>query len=164
MTLGGLFRQDCLGHGQKKFRAPEGVPKYTKKAKCARGVKTHVHGASPPHGTFDSAPQNCVPPKIAQKGRFLAQISVSDQNSKEFLKNLKYFLGSGPIFEKKVCKKKGQKRGQNRVFWFLGLFYPILPYFPSFTIFRAASWVRRLNLGLRAKPRGLKAARRWEGD
>ena len=45
------------------FRAPEGVPKYTKKAKCARGVvKSHVHRVPPypmymaihhhPHGTF----------------------------------------------------------------------------------------------------------------
>ena len=64
---------------------------------------------SPPPGTFDCAPKNGVPPKIAQKGRFLAQISVSDQNSKELLKNLKYFLGYGPIFEKKVCKKRVKK-------------------------------------------------------
>ena len=39
MTPGGLFRQDSdrLGHGKNFFRAPEGVPKYTKKAKSARG-------------------------------------------------------------------------------------------------------------------------------
>ena len=49
---GGLFRQDSdrLGHGQNFFRAPEGVPKYTKKAKCVRGVvvKSHVHRGPPP--------------------------------------------------------------------------------------------------------------------
>ena len=43
----GLFRQDSdrMGHGQNFFRALEGVPKYTKKAKCVWGglVKSHVH-------------------------------------------------------------------------------------------------------------------------
>ena len=39
--------------------------------------------------------------KMAQKGRLLAQNYVVDQNSKDFLENLKYFLGSKPIFEKK---------------------------------------------------------------
>ena len=63
--------------------------------------------------------------KIAQKGLFLGCISVFDQNSKEFLKNLKYFLGYGPIFGKKKCAKKGTKMGQNRGFGFL----PILPHF-----------------------------------
>ena len=55
-----------------------------------------------PPGTLSRPPpRTCTPPKITQKGHFLAQFSVVDQNSKEFLKNLKYFLGSGPIFEKK---------------------------------------------------------------
>ena len=55
---------------------------------------------------LDCAPKNWGSPKIAPKGRFLGPIYVSDQNSKEFLKNLKYFLGFRPIFEKK-CAKKG---------------------------------------------------------
>ena len=40
MTPGGLFRQDSdrLGHGKIFFRAPEGVPKYTKKAKYTKSV------------------------------------------------------------------------------------------------------------------------------
>ena len=106
--------------------------------------------------------------KIAQKGRFLGSISVFVQNSKDFLKNLKYFLGYGPIFEKKFAKK-GSKRGQNKGFLLFTLFYLILPYFPYFTLFRARSWGAAagfgiLNLGLRAKPRGLKAARRRNGD
>ena len=48
LTPSGLFRQDSdrLGHGQNFFRALEGVPKYTKKAKCVGGlVKSHVHRA-----------------------------------------------------------------------------------------------------------------------
>ena len=57
-------------------------------------------------------------------------------------------------FRKKVCKN-GSKTGQNRGFL---AFYPILPYFGPHL------GVRRLNLGLRATPRGLKAARRWDGD
>ena len=62
-----------------------------------------------PPGTFGCSKKlpRC---KIAQKGRFWGQISVFDQNSKEFLKNIKYFLGYGPIFEKK-CAKKGVKNG-----------------------------------------------------
>ena len=81
---------------------------------------------------------------MAQKGRGGGQILVVDHNSKEILKNLKYFLGSGPIFEKKG-QKKGQKRGQNRGFWVLGLFYAILPYFPYFTLFRALFPMKRAN-------------------
>ena len=89
----------------------------------------------PPPGTFGCAPKNWVPPKIAPKGRFLAQISVSDQNSKEFLKNLKYFFRFRADFRKKSVQKKGQKRGQNKGFWLLALFYPILPYFTLFSLF-----------------------------
>ena len=65
---------------------------------------------------------------LAPKGRLWAQISAFDQNSKDFLKNLKYFLGSGSIFEKKNGAQKGPNQG------FLGIF-PVLPYFHYFTLF-----------------------------
>ena len=40
LTPSGLFRQDSdrLGHGKNFFRAPKGVPKYTKKAKYTKSV------------------------------------------------------------------------------------------------------------------------------
>ena len=38
---------------------------------------------------------------MALGGRFLAQNSVLDQNSKYFLEKNKYFLDSEPVFEKK---------------------------------------------------------------
>ena len=106
------FRQDSdrLGHGQNFFRTPEGVPKYTKKAKCVGGVvKSHVHGACTPLGTDLTTLRDPYPPQNGSKRSFFGQNSVLDPNSKEFLKNLKYFLGSELIFEKKVCKKRVKK-------------------------------------------------------
>ena len=103
------------------------------------------------------------PPKNGPKRSFFGQNSVVDPNSKQFLKNLKYFLGSELIFEKKGAKKgqKGVEIGVLTVLPYFTLFHPIfliLPYFGQHL------GVRRLNLGLRAKPRGLKATRRWDGD
>ena len=70
--------------------------------------------------------------------------SVVDQNSKEFLKKFKYFLGSRSIFEKK-CAKKGSKKGSKG---FLA-FGPILPYFHYFTLFRALFPMKRANAAAR---------------
>ena len=61
--------------------------------------------------------------------------------------------------KKKVCKKRGQK-GNTGFFDF----WPCFTHFTHFTYFGPHIGVRGLNLGLRAKPRGLKAARRWDGD
>ena len=80
----------------------------------------------------------------------MGQISVFDQNSKELLKNLKYFLRSGPIFEKSV--QKGGQKGGFGWFGFFSLFDPISPVLPCFGPHLGG---RLLNLGLRAKPRGL---------
>ena len=56
------------------------------------------------------APKNYLSvTKIAQKVRFLVKFQSSSKIRKSFLKNLKYFLGYGPIFEKKVCKKSVKK-------------------------------------------------------
>ena len=114
---------------------------------------------SPPD-TFESAPKTGVWPKMGQKGRFLGPISVFDQNSKEFLKNLKYFLGSGPISEKKWAKKKWAKKGSKQGFLAFGPILPILPHFPCFTLFRPHLGVRRLIWGLRADE-GRAAMGRW---
>ena len=128
----------------------------------AKYMAPHHH--PPPTTHLIVLPKTGGPPKLPKKVVFWAQfLFVSDQNSKEFLKNLKYFLGSGPIFEKKVCKK-GVKRGVKTGvfgFWaYFTLFYPVLP---CFTYFGPHLRVRPLIWGLRAKPRGLKAARRWDG-
>ena len=58
----------------------------------------------------DHPPGPLPPEKRPKKVVFLGQNSVLDPHSKEFLKNLKYFLGSELIFEKK-CAKKGVKIG-----------------------------------------------------
>ena len=87
--------------------------------------------------------------KIAQKGRFFGLNFCLRSKFEIIFEKLKYFLGYGPIFEKKC--EKGQKRVKIGIFGFspyFTLFYPIFPVFPYFGP----------DLGL------LKAARRWDGD
>ena len=115
----------------------------------------YMASSSPPSALLGALKKHLGVTKIAQKGCcFFAQISVFDQNSKEFFKNLKYILSYGPIFEKK-CAKKGSKTGQNVVVVFLA-FYPILPYltlclpyFPCFTLVWATSWSAAAKFGIK---------------
>ena len=101
----------------------------------------YVHGASPPPPPTHLIvlPKTVCRPKLPPKCRFLAPVSVFDQKSKECLKNLKYFLGSGPIFEKSM-QKGGQKGGQNTVFWLLAYFTLCYPISPMFPLFPATYW------------------------
>ena len=52
----------------------------------------------PPRHFLCALPYTPNPPKMDQKGRFLGQNSVFDQNSKELFELLKYFVGFGPFF------------------------------------------------------------------
>ena len=63
-------------------------------------------------------------------------------------------------FRKKVCKKGGQKG----VFGWFGGFFPVLPYFPCFTLFWVTSWGVVTKSGIKGKAARLKAAQRWDGD
>ena len=112
-----------------------------------RGVRwCHVHGViQPPPGTFGCAKkvprchQNC------SKGSFFGLNFCLRSKFEGIFKKSQIFFRFRADFRKKVCKKRGKKGGQNRVFWHLGLFYPILPYFPYFTLFRALFPMKRAN-------------------
>ena len=85
--------------------------------------------AIPPRHRIDHPPGPLPPAKRPKKVFFWAKILSS--MTKEFLKNLKYFLGSELIFEKK-CAKKGVKIGVSTVLPYFTLFhhiFRILPYF-----------------------------------
>ena len=133
----------------------------------------YVHGVIlPPPGTFGCAQkvprchQNC------SKRLFFGPNFCLRSKFERIFKKYPIFFGLRVDFrKKKSVQKKGQKRVKIGVLGFLPyftLFYPILPYFtlfyPIFPYFGPDLGLRRLNLGLRAKPRGLKAARRWDGD
>ena len=62
------------GRGGYHMYIGEGVPY------VHRGGGYNKYMAPHPPDTFDCAPKNWGSPKIAQKGRFLGPISVSDQN------------------------------------------------------------------------------------
>ena len=129
----------------------------------AEGVKYMAH-ADPPHDTCGCAKKR---PRCRQNGSkkvvFWPKIRLSIRIRRNFQKISNIFHVPSRFLKKSV-QKKGQKRVKIGVFGFLPYFtlfyriFPILPYFgPDLG-------VRRLNLRLRAKPRGLKAARRWDGD
>ena len=56
---------------------------------------------APPQAPIWRTPGYPTPPKMGQKGHFWGQNSAFDQNLKELFELLKYFLNSGPFFEKK---------------------------------------------------------------
>ena len=99
------------------------------------------------------------PPKNGPKRSFLGPNFCLRSKFERIIEKSQIFFKFRADFRKKVCKKgvKTGGFGEFPCFTLFPLFYPILPYVGL----HLGVW--RLNLGLRAKARGLKATRRWGG-
>ena len=87
--------------------------------------------------------------KIAQKGCFFGPNFCLRSKFERFFKKSQIFFRLRADFRKKKCANKGSKRGQNKGFWLFTLFYPILPYFPYFTLLRARSLGAATKFGIK---------------